>query len=47
MFRSSTRMWLITFSVDEYHRIFLKIIFVIFTNLRVGDIIHSLYLLEK
>ena len=41
-------MWLITFSVDEYLRIFfLKIIFVIFTNLRVGDIIHSLYLLEK
>ena len=27
--------------------IFLEIIFVFFTNLRVGDIIHSLYLLEK
>ena len=26
--------------------IFWTIIFVIFTNLRVGDIIHSLYLLE-
>ena len=44
---SSTGMWLITFAVDEYHRIFFfKIIFVIFTNLRLGDIIHSLYLLE-
>ena len=27
--------------------IFWKIIFVIFTNLREGDIIHSLYVLEK
>ena len=47
VFCSSTRMWLITFSVDEYHRFFFLIIFVIYTNLRVGDIIHSLYLLEK
>ena len=47
MFYSSTRTWLITFIVDEYHRIFLIIIFVFFANLRVGDIIHSLYLLEK
>ena len=38
---------MITFFVDEYHRIFLKLVFVFFTNLRVGDIIHSLYLLEK
>ena len=30
VFYSSTRTWLITFSVDEYHRIFKKIIFVIF-----------------
>ena len=47
MFYSSTRTWLITLSVDEYHRVFFKIVFVIFTNLRVGGIIHSLYLLEK
>ena len=36
--------------VDEYHRIFSKkyiYFFVFFTNLGVGDIIHSLYLLEK
>ena len=45
--------------MDEYHRIYIyfvvvvvvvvvvKIIFVIFTYLRVGDIIHSLYLLDK
>ena len=43
VFYSSTRTWLIAFSVDEYHRIFKKKnILVIFTNLRVGDIIHSL-----
>ena len=49
VFCSSTRMWLITFSMDEYHRIVKqkKKKNVIFTNLRVGDIIHSLYLLEK
>ena len=49
VFYSSTRTWLIMFSVDEYHRIFFFFFFffVIFTNLRVGDIIHSLYLLEK
>ena len=49
MFYSSQRTWLlITFLANEYHGIsFKKIFFVIFTNLRVRDIIHSLYLLEK
>ena len=48
VFCSSTRTWLIKFSVDGYHRIFEKNFFlVMFTHLRVGDIIHSLYLLEK
>ena len=40
------------FLVDEYQRIFFFFCFfgklcVTFSNLRVGDIIHSLYLLEK
>ena len=44
-------MWLITFLVDQYHIFFVVVVVVvvvvIFTNLREGDIIHSLYLLEK
>ena len=54
IFYYNTKTWLITFLVDEYHRkIFLKYFcnfffyFFFFTNLSVGDIIHSLSLLEK